>query len=95
MRLLRCARNDATTLTICDVAYSASTLPAIVYILSAARLGFAIFEKTLYQKTCAYVCSIKQMVREISLHSKTEAAVTYTENISVSKEMFINQYSKK
>lgn len=26
MRLLRCARNDATTLTICDVAYNASAL---------------------------------------------------------------------
>ena len=38
MRLLRCARNDATTLIICDVAYSASVPPVIVYILPIAQV---------------------------------------------------------
>ena len=39
MRLLRCARNDATTLIICDVAYDASAPPIIIYILPVAQVG--------------------------------------------------------
>ena len=39
MRLLRCARNDATKLIICDVAYGASVPPVIVYILLVAQVG--------------------------------------------------------
>ena len=39
MRLLRCARNDATTLTICDVAYDASAVPVIAYVLLVAQVS--------------------------------------------------------